>query len=118
MDGQLFSPRKVMLHQQDSKLIMMHPTESHKLHVMDLEYGKVVDEWNVDENVPVDEILPDSKYAQLSHSQTLIGINKKAMFQMDGRLAGSKMVSSSLSQYKTNVGFSAATTTGNGRVYF
>lgn len=84
INGAVFSPRKVMLHQQDSKMIMMDGKESKKLHVMDLEYGKVVDEWKVDENVSVADILPDSKYAQLSHSQTLLGINSKAMFKLDG----------------------------------
>ena len=84
LEGKVFSPHKVMLHQQDSKMIMMNAKESHKLHVMDLEYGKIVDEWNVDENVPVTDILPDSKYAQLSHSQILLGINSKAMFKLDG----------------------------------
>ena len=86
LEGKIFSPHKVMLHQQDSKMIMMNAKDSHKLHVMDLEYGKVVDEWNVDENVPVTDILPDSKYAQLSHTQTLLGINSKAMFKLDGHV--------------------------------
>lgn len=116
IQGSVFSPHKVMLHQQDSKLIMMNSQDSHKLHVMDLEYGKVVDEWNVDENVPITDILPESKYAQLSHSQTLLGINSKAMFKLDGRQGGNKMVSNSLSQYKTKVGFSAAATTGSGQI--
>jgi VID27 C-terminal WD40-like domain len=82
--------------------------------LMDLEYGKVVDEWTVDENTHVNDVVPDSKYAQLTHSQTMIGINDKAMFQLDGRLAGNKMISGTLSQYKTKVGLSAATTTGKG----
>lgn len=114
MDGNMFSPRKVMLHQQDSKLILLHPDNKKKLHMMDLEYGKVVDEWTVDGNTHVNDIVPDSKYAQLTHSQTMIGINDKAMFQLDGRLAGNKMASGTLSQYKTKVGLSAATTTGKG----
>ncbi len=41
LSGQVFSPRKVMLHQEDSKMMLMHPTDTQKLHVMDLEYGKV-----------------------------------------------------------------------------
>ena len=105
-----------MLHQQDSKLVMMHPDQENKLHVMDLEYGKVVDEWHVEEHIPIQDIIPDKKYAQLTGSQTMVGINSKAMFQIDGRLDKNKMVSSSLSQYKTKVGFSAATTTGDGRI--
>jgi hypothetical protein len=49
MNGEFFSPRKVMLHKEDSSLIMMKPNDDHTLYKMDLEYGKVVDEWKVDE---------------------------------------------------------------------
>ena len=37
------------LHKEDSSLIMMKPNDDHTLYKMDLEYGKVVDEWKVDE---------------------------------------------------------------------
>jgi hypothetical protein len=48
LDGQYFSPRKVMLHEQDSSMLLMKPGEKHKIFKMDLEYGKVVEEFNVD----------------------------------------------------------------------
>lgn len=43
--GDLFSPQKVMLHDQDSSMIMMNAKDPNSLYRMDLEYGKVVDEW-------------------------------------------------------------------------
>ena len=47
MNGEFF--RKVMVQKEDSSLIMMKPNDDHTLYKMDLEYGKVVDEWKVDE---------------------------------------------------------------------
>ena len=33
---------------------------------MDLEYGKVVDEWHVHDDVPVNNILPTIKYEPMT----------------------------------------------------
>jgi hypothetical protein len=113
-NGDYFSPRKMMLHNQDSQMIMMKPGDEHNLHVMDLEYGKVVDEWHIDDYRKVNEIIPDQKYAQQTTQQTLLGINDKAMFRIDSRLAGDKIADGSVYQYKSKVGLSCAATTGQG----
>ncbi|KAF4454985.1 Vid27 family [Fusarium albosuccineum] len=39
------SPKKVMLHKEDRDLIMQNMVDPAKLFRMDIEYGKVVDEW-------------------------------------------------------------------------
>ncbi|KAJ3547888.1 hypothetical protein NM208_g1270 [Fusarium decemcellulare] len=39
------SPKKVMLHEEDRDLIMQNMVDPTKLYRMDIEYGKVVDEW-------------------------------------------------------------------------
>jgi hypothetical protein len=57
LGGSLFSPRKVMLHDQDSSMLMMKPGDQHNIYKMDLEYGKVVEEWKVDDILPVNEIV-------------------------------------------------------------
>jgi hypothetical protein len=116
MNGQFFSPRKVMLHNQDSNLLMMNPDDEHKIHVMDLEYGKVVDEWKVDDYKTIQEVAPESKYAQQTGSQTLVGINSSAVFGIDGRLAGNKIVGEQTKQYSKKLGFSATCTTGSGDI--
>ncbi|KAJ3011098.1 hypothetical protein HKX48_007017 [Thoreauomyces humboldtii] len=116
MDGQTFSPRKVMLHQQDTSLIMMKPGDENKLYKMDLEMGKVVEEWNIDEHRKVEEIVPDQKYSQLTTNQTMIGIGHNSIFRIDPRLANNKLVESEAKQYKTKSDFSCATTTGKGEL--
>lgn len=83
---------------------------------MDLETGKVVDEWKVHDSVAVDNFLPGSKYAQMTGEQTLIGHSHNGIFRIDPRLAGNKMVEGEFKQYAGKNAFSAATTTENGRI--
>jgi VID27 C-terminal WD40-like domain/VID27 PH-like domain len=56
--GKLFSPKKVMLHSEDSNMILQNPDDPHSLYRMDLEYGKVVDEWKVHDIIPVNTFAP------------------------------------------------------------
>ena len=42
--GKLFSPKKVMLHSEDTSMILQNDTDPNSLYRMDLEYGKIVDE--------------------------------------------------------------------------
>jgi hypothetical protein len=64
---------QMMLHNQDSDMLLLDPTNKNSVFRMDLEYGKVVDEWKVSDSVNVDNIIPDTKYAQMNPQQTLIG---------------------------------------------
>jgi hypothetical protein len=54
-------------------MLLLDPTNKNSVYRMDLEYGKVVDEWKVSDSVNVDNIIPDTKYAQMNPQQTLIG---------------------------------------------
>jgi len=56
--GKLFSPSKVMLHQEDTNMILQKSDDPHSLYRMDLEYGRVVDEWKVHDDVPVKTFMP------------------------------------------------------------
>jgi hypothetical protein len=111
-DGEFFSPMKMMLHNQDKSMIMMKPGDSQNLHVMDLEYGKVVEEWKVSDYKKVEDIIPDKKYNQQTTDQTLLGLNDRSIFRIDGRLAGNKLAEDY--QYKTDTKLSCAATTGQG----
>ena len=57
--GKLFSPTKVMLHAEDTNMIMQNGNDPHSLYRMDLEYGKVVDEWKVHNDIPVKTFAPE-----------------------------------------------------------
>ncbi|KAI1120600.1 VID27 cytoplasmic protein [Nemania abortiva] len=114
--GELFSPKKVMLHNEDRNMILQKDNDPHKLYRMDLEYGKVVDEWNVHEDIPVLEFAPENKFAQMTHEPTFLGVSKNALFRVDPRLSGTKLVDSQLKQYASKNDFSALSTTEKGYI--
>ncbi|EGE00583.1 hypothetical protein TESG_07886 [Trichophyton tonsurans CBS 112818] len=60
-DGKLFSPKKVMLHAEDANMILQNEQNPNSLYRMDLEYGKVVDEWKVHDDIPVLSFTPETE---------------------------------------------------------
>ncbi|KAH9904276.1 VID27 cytoplasmic protein [Xylariomycetidae sp. FL2044] len=114
--GELFSPKKVMLHNEDRNLVLQHENNPNKLYRMDLEYGKVVDEWNVHDDIPVTAFGPENKFAQMTHEPTFVGVSRNALFRVDPRLSGTKLVDSQLKQYASKNDFSALSTTEKGYI--
>ncbi|KAL6710433.1 Vacuolar import and degradation protein 27 [Coniothyrium glycines] len=114
--GKAFNPNKVMLHQQDRDMILQNLDNPHALYRMDLETGTVVDEWNVHDDIPVKVFAPESKFAQMSGEQTFLGLSGNALYRVDPRLNGNKLVDDQLKQYATKNAFSAAATTEKGHI--
>ena len=115
-DGTLFSPKKVMLHNEDRNLILQKDNDPNNLYRMDLEYGKVVDEWKVHEDIPVVTFAPENKFAQMTHEPTFLGISHNALYRVDPRVSGSKLVEAQLKQYASKNDFSALATTEKGYI--
>ena len=115
-NGKLFSPKKVMLHAEDTNMILQNEANPNSLYRMDIEYGKIVDEWKVHDDIPVDTFAPESKFAQMTGEQTFLGLSKNALYRIDPRLAGNKLVDSELKQYASKNDFSAAATTEKGYI--
>ncbi|KAG4436934.1 hypothetical protein IFR05_007585 [Cadophora sp. M221] len=115
-NGKLFSPKKVMLHAEDTNMILQNEADPNSLYRMDLEYGKIVDEWKVHDDIPVNTFAPESKFAQMSGEQTFLGLSRNALYRIDPRLAGNKLVDSELKQYMSKNDFSAAATTEKGYI--
>ncbi|OQO11327.1 hypothetical protein B0A48_05583 [Cryoendolithus antarcticus] len=114
MKGKKFAPKKVMLHMQDRDMVLQSADNPNSLFRMDMEYGKVVDEWKVHDDIPVNVFAPENKFAQTTNEQTLIGLSHNALYRIDPRLAGNKLVESELKQYASKNDFSAAATTSQG----
>lgn len=114
--GRLFTPSKMMLHEEDRTLLLMNPAERNRIYKMDLERGAVVESWEVHEEAPVTDIIPDSKYAQMTGNQTLIGINSNSLFRIDPRLPGTKRVDTQMKQYAVKYDFTRGATTGKGEL--
>ncbi|CAH0026274.1 unnamed protein product [Clonostachys rhizophaga] len=115
-NGALMSPKKVMLHSEDRDLILQNQNDPNKLYRMDLEYGKVVDEWNVHDDIPVVTFAPEKKFSQMTSEQTFLGVSGNALFRVDPRLSGQKLVDAELKQYATKNDFSALATTEKGYI--
>ncbi|KAL7820817.1 VID27 cytoplasmic domain-containing protein [Trichoderma gracile] len=114
--GKLMNPKKVMLHKEDRDLIMQNDVDPNKLYRMDIEYGKVVDEWNAHDDIPVTTFAPENKFAQMTGEQTFLGISHNALFRVDPRQAGNKIVDSELKQYASKNDFSSVATTEKGYI--
>lgn len=114
--GKTFSPTKVMLHAQDHNMILQNGNDPHSLYRMDLEVGKVVDEWKIHDDIPANIFAPESKFAQTTGEQTFLGLSKNALYRIDPRLSGNKLVDTELKQYVSKNDFSAAATTEKGYI--
>jgi hypothetical protein len=112
--GKLFSPKKVMLHAEDQNMVLQDETNPNALYRMDLEYGKIVDEWKVHDDIPVLGFGPESKFAQATGNQPFVGHSHNALFRVDPRVSGSKLVESDMKQYASKNDFSAQATTEKG----
>ncbi|CZR57594.1 related to C.cardunculus cypro4 protein [Phialocephala subalpina] len=115
-EGKLFSPKKVMLHAEDTNMILQNEANPNSLYRMDLEYGKIVDEWKVHDDIQVNTFAPENKFAQMTGEQTFLGLSRNALYRIDPRLAGNKLVDSELKQYVSKNDFSAAATTEKGYI--
>jgi len=107
---------QVMLHDQDTKMVLMNPSDPHSLFSMDIERGKVVEEWKIHDDISVDHIAPDNKFAQTTREQTLVGASHNALFRVDPRISGNKMVESQYKQYVSKNKFSGVATTADGKL--
>ena len=105
-----------MLHNQDSKMVLMNPDEPNSLFSLDIERGKIVEEWKVHDDITVDHIAPDNKFAQTTTESTLVGTSHNALFRIDPRISGKKMVDSQYKQYVSKNKFSGVTTTASGKL--
>ena len=114
--GTVFSPKKVMLHAEDRNMVLQSEKNPNSLYRMDLEVGKVVDEWKVHDDIPVNVFAPENKFAQMTGEQTFLGLSKNALYRIDPRKSGNKLVDTELKQYVSKNDFSAAATTEKGYI--
>ncbi|KAI9292857.1 VID27-domain-containing protein [Neoconidiobolus thromboides FSU 785] len=115
--GKLTSPSKMMLHNQDSSLLLMLPNDKSTLYDLDLESGTIKQKIQVHDKIKCDDIFSTSKYAQMTSEQTLYGLNPNSMYRIDPRIGGkSSIVPTELKRYATKVQFICAATTPTGEI--
>lgn len=88
LDGDSFAPDMTMLHNRDEQMIMLHPNDEEKdrVQVMNLELGKVVEEWSAEGGGKIRSMAPAFKYGQRSGESTFVGVSKNSIFTMDPRV--------------------------------
>ncbi|KAF9361228.1 hypothetical protein BGX34_007273 [Mortierella sp. NVP85] len=114
--GKEINPSRVVLHEQDRSMVLMDPKNLDTAYKMDLEYGKVVEEWSMPGTSGVINLIGDSKYSHLTDNKTMVGHSHNAMFRVDPRLSGSKIAQAEFKQYAKGNDFTSIVTTDNGSV--
>jgi hypothetical protein len=118
LNKEIFSPSKVMLHEQDSKLLLLDEKRPNTVFCMDLNRGEVVEEWRGQQDATqFRDVAPSSKYAQRTPSRVLTGVGSSALFTLDPRLSGTNKIASSKAYARsTRAKLSCLATTGTGQV--
>lgn len=101
-DGQTFTPSKGQLHQSDKKMLLLHPTDKSKVICYDIEYGKVVEEWEGHEDFKFRDISKIDKYAQLTDQNMITGVNRNMIFSIDPRVSSKNKIAEEKT-FKTNL---------------
>ncbi|KAF9217590.1 hypothetical protein BGZ59_002701 [Podila verticillata] len=112
--GNEIKPSQVVLHEEDTSMVMLDPRNKHQAYKMDLEYGKIVEEWNLHGTSGVCRLIGDGKYAHTTQSKTMLGLAEDAIFRIDSRLPGGMIVENEKKQYSKGNKFLCGATSSNG----
>ncbi|KNZ56011.1 hypothetical protein VP01_251g3 [Puccinia sorghi] len=107
-------PVKVMMHAQDSVLVIQDALNQNGLYKCDLTRGQVVEEWKTNQEETLQDFFHRVKVSPTVAESTLLGTSRKAIFEIDPRLSGRQV--GAIKEYKTDVDFSCGTTTASGQV--
>lgn len=100
-DGKEFTPQKALLQQGENEMVMMTP--DHGFAVMDIERGKIVNEFKGNERIQaVRDLTQPTKFAQMTGSQLLAGISRNSYFVLDQRVDNTRASNIAISQDAKN----------------
>lgn len=113
--GKKVNPTKLMLQNRDEHMIIKTDADD-RLFRMDLNTGKIVEDWHLKNQEGVRNFNPNKKYDQLTGEITFSGISSNSMFHLDPRLSD-VIVKDGSKEYKTkNNGFNHIVTTDSGNI--
>ena len=84
------TPKKILMHEQDTKMLMLDEKDEKKVYYVDVEKGKVIQELQADEYNRITDISSGSKQASLTQNPVFLGINERNIFKLDPRLKASE----------------------------
>ncbi|KAL3229521.1 Vacuolar import and degradation protein 27 [Nakaseomyces bracarensis] len=109
-------PQDPMMYMEDHAMVFSDSKNKNTLYKMDIEKGKVVDEWQVGDKTVV-QYGPTKKFDQLTSEQTMLCLSNNGVFKIDPRVHGSnKIVQDESKEYATKYNFSSISTTQHGYI--
>jgi len=85
-DGIEIHPKKMMMHEQDTKVLMLSDPSNAKVYYMDLAKGKIVNEFEGDGSNRFTDMAPVSKHSGFTHNPCFITANPRNLFLIDPRI--------------------------------
>ncbi|KAL0211348.1 hypothetical protein P9112_009646 [Eukaryota sp. TZLM1-RC] len=84
-DGKPLTPKKAMLNQRDSSLLLLANESKDSIYRFDLERGEVVERFHTNNTVPVGSLSPMQKSSQLTDEKLFAGLNSNRTMVWDPR---------------------------------
>ncbi|XP_063933671.1 VID27-like protein isoform X2 [Zophobas morio] len=120
--GSVLTPQKLMLHHNDRAFLILNQDDPSRIHKMDIEYGKVVDEYtpyhhNIIEPQPEDyfqtvDLIPTAKKDHAS--ETFIGLGRSRIYHVDPRAPDCRIPDKEMTQYTGSTQLTCGATTRDG----
>ena len=86
LEGLEIQPKKMMMHEQDNKLLLLSDPESTKVYYMDIARGKIINEYEGDGINRFTDLAPTSKHSEFTHNPCFITANSRNLFMIDPRV--------------------------------
>jgi GTP cyclohydrolase II len=115
----LIKPDKMMLLNNDKVMVIQDIQNKDKLHKLDLEYGKIVEDWDMkqnSQNIDVEGFTTNTKFGDLTNDSTFLGVSSKSLFRVDPRVSNGFISDNENKIYKTQTNFRQVSTTGKGYI--
>lgn len=77
LDGEDFMPKKAMMHEEDTKMLLLRADNDHYIYYYDIEKGKVVEEYQIDDYNRVKDISGETKHSELTQNKIFLTLNEK-----------------------------------------
>ncbi|ODQ45274.1 hypothetical protein PICMEDRAFT_17758 [Pichia membranifaciens NRRL Y-2026] len=112
-------PSKMMLMDNDRTMIVQDKSAMNSLHKVDLEYGRVVEDWKLekdDKDVNVENFTTNRKFGDLAADMTFLGVSSQSLFRVDPRMSAGFVSDDAIKAYKGKTNFKQVSTTGGGYI--
>lgn len=110
-DNSDLDPRKMLLHEQDSKMLLLDKNQDKSVFYMDLEKAKVIRDLKADGINTIKDIAPLTKMSEFTTNPCFVGLNERNLFKFDPRVKDPNVAAVESKIYNTNNKFTCITTT-------